>query len=442
MKVLVVDDEAAIRETLRGILEDEGFSVSLARDALEAKKLIESQRPEIVLLDLFLPGISGMELLQELSEKGLTSETVIIVISGHGTIQNAVKAVKLGAFDFIEKPLGYDRLMAVLEKAKKEVRLLRQKALLKAQAFEQLIGESRAVRELKEKIKTLAKTDSTVLIYGESGSGKELVARSIHQLSQRRDFPFVPVNCAAIPENLIEAELFGYEKGAFTGAELRKEGKFELADGGTLFLDEIGDMPLQLQSKLLRAIETKEIERVGAVRSFKVDVRILSATNKELEKEVEKGNFRQDLFFRINVIPLRVPPLRERESDVLLLAEHFLEKFSQDYKRPKPRLSDSAQKALLSYNWPGNVRELKNLMERVVILCQKDLIDAEDLSLGFSKNFYQLPLKEAREAFERDYIQKTLKRFGGDVKAAAEFLKIDISSLYRKISKYGIGNGI
>ncbi|WP_457568712.1 sigma-54-dependent transcriptional regulator [Desulfurobacterium sp.] len=448
MKILIVDDEAGIRESLSDILKDEGYSVSTAESGSKGIEKIYSELPDIVILDLFLPGIPGMEILKKLSKEKMTEKTVIIVISGHGNIQTAVEAIKMGAFDFIEKPINFDRLLSVIEKAKKQISLIKETTILKERlSSETIIGNSPAIKKLKEQIEAVAPVDSTVIIYGESGTGKELVARSIHNLSNRADAPFVPINCAAIPDNLIEAELFGYEKGAFTGANARKKGKFEIADGGTIFLDEIGDMPLMAQSKLLRVLEEKAVERIGSVEKIKVNVRVVSATNKNLEKAIEEGKFREDLYYRLNVIPIRVPPLRERGEDVLLLADHFLTKFSADYKREKPSLSEDAKEILLKYSWPGNVRELKNLMERLVILVRKEKIEPDDLPDNmlnrqkFSVNrFTFLPLKEAKEKFEKEYIVSILKETGGDMKKAASRMQIDLSNLYRKINKYGISS--
>ncbi|SNR77561.1 sigma-54-dependent transcriptional regulator [Desulfurobacterium atlanticum] len=448
MKILIIDDEAGIRESLSGILEDEGYSISTAESGNEGLEKIETENPDIIILDLFLPGIPGMEILKQLLRKKITEKAVVIVISGHGNIQTAVEAIKNGAFDFIEKPINFEKLLSVLEKAKKQLSLLKETVILKEKLFsETIIGNSPVMEKLKREIEAVAPVDSTVIIYGESGTGKELVARTIHQLSKRSSAPFVPINCAAIPDNLIEAELFGYEKGAFTGANARKKGKFEIADGGTIFLDEIGDMPLMAQSKLLRVLEDKVIEKIGSVERINVDVRVISATNKNLEKAIEDGSFREDLYYRLNVIPIHVPPLRERGNDILLLADYFLSKFSADYKREKIKLSESVKEIFLTYHWPGNIRELKNLIERLVILAKKEIIEPEDLPENmfakkrFSINrFLSMPLKEAKEKFEKEYIIATLKETKGDMKLAAAKMQIDLSNLYRKMNKYGIGN--
>jgi two-component system nitrogen regulation response regulator NtrX len=364
MRILIIDDEKSVRESLEDILKDEGYPVISASTGREGiLKAVETQ-PDVILLDLFLPGMSGIEVLKKLSEEKITELSTIIVISGHGTIETAVKAIKLGAFDFIEKPINLERLLSTIEKAKRQLQLIKTRNIL-FESRESLIGESPAMKNLKETIEIVSKVDSTVLIIGESGTGKELVARSIHRLSKRADKPFVDINCAAIPDNLIESELFGYEKGAFTGATKGKKGKFEIADEGTLFLDEIGDMPMLAQSKLLRVLEERKISRIGSVDNIPVDVRVIAATNKNLEEEVKRGNFREDLFYRINVVPIYVPPLRERGEDIIILAEHFLSAFSKDYKREKPELSDDVKEIMLGYSWPGNVRELKNLMERL-----------------------------------------------------------------------------
>ena len=445
MRILVIDDERGVRKSLEDILRDEGYSVKSAETGRDGIQKVLDFQPDIVLLDLFLPGMPGLEVLKRLSEEGLMENTVVIVISGHGTIESAVKAIKLGAFDFIEKPINLNSLLGTVERAKKQLNLIRTRnALLETVSREKLIGESPAMLNLKRTIERVSRVDSTVLIVGESGTGKELVARMIHDMSRRANKPFVDINCAAIPDNLIESELFGYEKGAFTGALKGKKGKFEAADGGTLFLDEIGDMPLLAQSKLLRVLEERKISRLGSLENVPVDVRVIAATNKNLEKEVERGSFREDLFYRINVIPVNVPPLRERGDDVLLLSEYFLERFSSDYKCEKPRISDAVKEILLSYSWPGNVRELKNLMERLTILHPGKTVKPSDLPEnmrgGSDGNLTHLQLKKAKEEFEKSYIKAVLERFNGDVRKASKFMGIDVSSLYRKMNRYGIGS--
>jgi len=446
MRILIIDDEKSVRESLEDILKDEGYPVISASTGREGiLKAVETQ-PDVILLDLFLPGMSGIEVLKKLSEEKITELSTIIVISGHGTIETAVKAIKLGAFDFIEKPINLERLLSTIEKAKRQLQLIKTRNIL-FESRESLIGESPAMKNLKETIEIVSKVDSTVLIIGESGTGKELVARSIHRLSKRADKPFVDINCAAIPDNLIESELFGYEKGAFTGATKGKKGKFEIADEGTLFLDEIGDMPMLAQSKLLRVLEERKISRIGSVDNIPVDVRVIAATNKNLEEEVKRGNFREDLFYRINVVPIHVPPLRERGEDIIILAEHFLSAFSKDYKREKPELSDDVKEIMLGYSWPGNVRELKNLMERLTILTHGKTIKPSDLPKNMFegnsslKKFTNMQLKQAKEEFEKNYIKEIIEKFNGDLKKAAKFMGIDISNLYRKLNKYGINSG-
>jgi len=446
MRILIIDDEKSVRESLEDILKDEGYPVISASTGREGiLKAVETQ-PDVILLDLFLPGMSGIEVLKKLSEEKITELSTIIVISGHGTIETAVKAIKLGAFDFIEKPINLERLLSTIEKAKRQLQLIKTRNIL-FESRESLIGESPAMKNLKETIEIVSKVDSTVLIIGESGTGKELVARSIHRLSKRADKPFVDINCAAIPDNLIESELFGYEKGAFTGATKGKKGKFEIADEGTLFLDEIGDMPMLAQSKLLRVLEERKISRIGSVDNIPVDVRVIAATNKNLEEEVKRGNFREDLFYRINVVPIYVPPLRERGEDIIILAEHFLSAFSKDYKREKPELSDDVKEIMLGYSWPGNVRELKNLMERLTILTHGKTIKPSDLPKNMFegnsslKKFTNMQLKQAKEEFEKNYIKEIIEKFDGDLKKAAKFMGIDISNLYRKLNKYGINSG-
>ncbi len=439
--VLVIDDEEGIRESLKGILEDEGYEVFLAGSGEEGLRIFEEQDPDLVMLDIWLPGIDGMEVLRVMRDT--KPDIPVVMISGHGTIEIAVKATKIGAYDFLEKPLSLDRVLITLKRAiefknlERERRELRENISLKWR----LIGESEIIKRLRSEIESIAMTNSVVLITGESGSGKELVARMIHEVSPRKRGPFVEVNCAAIPGELIESELFGHEKGSFTGAIERKKGKFELADGGTLFLDEIGDMSLTAQAKVLRVIETKEFQRVGGSKNIKVDTRIISATNKDLYEEVKKGNFREDLYYRINVVPVNVPPLRDRKDDIPLLVEHFTGLISGEYGIKKKRFDSGALRLLMEYHWPGNVRELKNTVERLMIMVRDDVIKEVDVrKVLTARTDYTsyTTLKEAREAFEKDFILKKLEENNWNISKTAENIGIDRTNFYRKLKYYNI----
>src|SRR3989338_2018085 len=377
--VLVVDDEKDIRDALSAVLDDEGYTVASAGSSEEAMKKLEAGPAEIVLLDIWLPGMDGIEALKEMKKRH--PEIPVIMISGHASIETAVKATKLGAYDFIEKPLSLDKVIITVEHALEHRRLMEENSALRQKALSKfgIIGVSGSMEALKKDIERVAPTNGWVLITGENGTGKELVARNIHLHSNRSAMPFVEVNCAAIPEELIESELFGHEKGAFTGALARRRGKFELADGGTLFLDEIGDMSLKTQAKVLRALEEQAFERVGGKDTLKVDVRVLAASNRDLEAAIREGRFRDDLYYRLNVIPIEVPPLRARKDDIPQLVDHFIAHFcSENGKRPKT-VSGEALGYFLAYDWPGNVRELRNMVERLVIMAPGDVIGADDL---------------------------------------------------------------
>src|SRR5213594_3149410 len=377
--ILIVDDEPAIQAALRGVLEDEGYRVTAVGSGADALRLVTDEPPDLTFLDIWMERMDGLETLAEI--KRLRPETIVVMISGHGTIETAVKATKLGAYDFIEKPLSLEKTLLTVTRALEHARLARENAALRESLAEHtaIIGESEAVRRLREQIATAAPTTGRVLIRGENGSGKELVARAVHARSARREQPFVEVNCAAIPDELIESELFGHEKGAFTGALARRRGKFELADGGTLFLDEIGDMSLKTQAKVLRALEEQAFERVGGKETLRVDVRVLAASNQNLPDLIAQGRFREDLFYRLSVIPVEVPPLRQRAEDIPLLVEHFVTLFSgENAKRPKT-ISVEALAYFLSYEWPGNVRELRNMVERLVIMTPGDVIGPDAL---------------------------------------------------------------
>jgi two-component system nitrogen regulation response regulator NtrX len=445
-RVLVVDDEPGIRRSLSGILEDEGYAV----DAVESGEACLAGLPGagygLVLLDIWLPGMDGMEVLTRIQEIPFAERPVVVMISGHGSIEAAVKATKLGAFDFLEKPLSLQKVTVVVKNGLDHFSLALENSRLKADAGSRwrIIGESVPMKALRQQLTLMAGSNGRVLIYGESGTGKELVAHALHALSPRAAEPFVEVNCAAIPEDLIESELFGHNKGAFAGAAETKIGKFQKADSGTLFLDEVGDMSLRTQSKVLRVLEEQRIEPVGAAESMQVDVRVVAATNKNLEEEIARGNFREDLFYRLNVIPFFVPPLRDRREDVAELAQHFLREFTTAYGRKPKELTPEAFEVLSEYHWPGNVRELKNLIERIVILNPQIRVDARHIPLNARRSAERTlerfgSLQEVREAAEREYILKKLEETHGNVSRTAELLGLERSNLYRKMKTLGIG---
>ncbi len=441
--ILIVDDEEGIRESLSGIFEDEGHHVVAVSSGEEALRIVKEQPLDLVLLDVWLPKIDGIETLQQI--KALKKELPVIIISGHGTIEIAVKATRMGAYDFLEKPLSLDRVLISANRAMERGALERENKVLRENLTSKwrLIGESPPARMLMEQIEMAAKGNSRVFITGESGSGKELVARLLHRESSRANRNFIEVNCAAIPQELIESELFGHEKGSFTGAFEKKKGKFELADGGTLFLDEVGDMSLPTQAKVLRVIETQEFQRVGGNATIKVDVRIIAATNKDLEAEVGRGNFRNDLYFRLNVIPIAVPPLRERKEDIPLIVDHFLYSLASEYGQQPKKLTSEAIRELQEYSWPGNIRELRNLLERLVIMTPSAMIDAKDIQLAIGTHevpsyFTYKTLKEAREAFEKDFISKKLEENKWNISKTAEILDIERSNLHKKLKVYNI----
>ncbi len=440
--VLVVDDEEGILETLSGILEDEGYEVITASSGEQALTLVKELSPEVILLDVWMPqGIDGLETLKGIKE--ITQEPVVIMISGYANIDMAVQATKLGAHDFLEKPLSLEKILILIRRALERQQLEKENKELKTTLSrrQEIIGKSPQIITLKEDISKAAVSRSRVFIFGESGTGKELVARALHEASDRNNKNFVEVNCAAIPHELIESELFGHEKGSFTGAFERKKGKFELADGGTLFLDEIGDMSLATQAKVLRIIETQEFQRVGGSKNIKVDVRIIAATNKDLKEEIKKANFREDLYFRLNVIPIHIPPLRDRKDDITLLVEYFLKNFAQQYGQKPKKVSKATQHALMNYDWPGNVRELRNMIERFVIMNPSEVIDIKYV-LPFKEtkmNYYSYKtIREAREQFEKDFILKKLQENNWNISKTAEDLEIERSNLHRKIKALGI----
>lgn len=446
--ILIVDDEESILQSLDGILTDEGFEVIRAESGLVALEKIEEVMPDLVLLDIWMPDMDGIETLVKLKEAH--PQLQVVMMSGHGTIETAVKATKLGAYDFIEKPLSLEKVLLSINNALDYYRLEEEITLLRERDWDkhQITGESKTIRLLKEQIRIVAPTDAWVLISGENGTGKELVAHTIHQLSKRSRKPMVEVNCAAIPEELIESELFGHEKGAFTGAGAMKKGKFDLAHEGTLFLDEIGDMSLKAQSKTLRILQEQKFERVGGARTIHVDVRVIAATNKDLEAEIEKGTFRDDLYFRLNVIPIQVPPLRERGEDIPSLVDEFLKEISLNTNLALKEFSEDALEALKKYHWPGNVRELKNLVERLVIMTPEKRIQAKDIPQPFNsetttKDEFDMGLmvgtyKEAKSNFEKVFIARKLMEFNGNISQTAEAIGVERSNLHKKIKTYGL----
>lgn len=447
-QILIVDDEKSIRESITGILQDEGFQTRLAKDGQEGIDAVREEKPDLILLDIWMPGMDGIDTLKEL--RSVHSDLQIIMMSGHATIETAVTATKLGAYDFIEKPLSLEKLLVCIHNALKVNQLVEENKSLKAKISRDynIIGSSPVIQELKQQISIAAPTSGWVLITGENGTGKELVARSIHKLSKRSDKPFIEVNCAAIPEDLIESELFGHEKGSFTGATSKRKGKFDLAHEGTLFLDEIGDMSLKTQAKVLRILQEHKFERIGGHKTIEVDVRVIAATNKNLEDEIKAGNFRQDLFYRLNVLPFQVPALRERTQDIAILAKHFIKSYCEKESTESKDITDNALEIMSNYQWPGNVRELKNLLERLVIMTPGQLINEETLPAeirniqnkepqtlaGVTTNNY----KEAKDMFESEFIRSKLAENDWNVTKTAESISIERSNLHRKIKSYGI----
>ena len=439
--VFIVDDEEGIRESLSGIFEDEGYAVLTAGTAEKAFDMLKEQTPDLMFLDVWLPGIDGIQALTKIRESN--PELPIVMISGHGNIELAVNATRIGAYDFLEKPLSLERVLLVASRALERRTLELENKALKQDLTEKwrLIGNSPKMKQLSEQIDMAAKSNGRVLILGESGAGKELVAHTLHGSSTRTSKPFIEMNCAAIPQELIESELFGHEKGSFTGAFERKKGKFELADEGTLFLDEVGDMSLSTQAKVLRVIETQEFQRVGGSKNIKVDVRIISATNKDLAEEVKKGTFREDLFYRLNVIPIPLPPLRERKEDIPELVDYFLGYFAAEYGQKPKKITPDGLKMLEVYDWPGNIRELRNVIERLVIMIPSNTVTPKNIILGEaarSDYFTFNTLKEARESFEKDFIIKKLEENNWNISKTAEILDIERSNLHRKIKAYDI----
>ncbi|HEY0759690.1 MAG TPA: sigma-54 dependent transcriptional regulator [Acidisarcina sp.] len=444
--LLIVDDESEIRASLEEILREEGYIVTATATAAEALELLRDALYDVVLLDIWLPDRDGLDVLADINALEVDRKPEVIIISGHGTIETAVRATKLGAFDFLEKPLSLDRTLMLVKHAVDARQLRSDNQELKRQlsTYAPITGQSVSAKALRQQIKLMAPTNGRVLIFGESGSGKELIARAIHAESLRRDRVFVELNCAAIPEDFIESEIFGYRHSAVPGGPAEKRGTLERADGGTLFLDEVGDMSLKTQAKMLRALDEQSFTPVGATRAVHVDVRVVAATNKNLEEETAKGNFREDLFYRLNVIPFFVPPLRERKEDIPLLAQEFLRALGREYGRPRVEISEDAIAMLKQYHWPGNVRELKNLVERLLIMNPAVLrIERKHLPMLVPRESTRgggdfSTLQQAREAYERDYILKKIDDCRGNVSRAAEALGLERSHLYRKMKALGI----
>ncbi len=444
-RILIVDDEEQMRDLLTKVLEKNGYQVAVSGDGAQALALLEREPADLVVTDVRMPGLSGMEALRAIKE--LNPEIVVIIMTAFGSIDQAVQAVKEGAYDYINKPFKIDEMLLTIKKALEERRLRHEVTALRHELraryhFENLIGKSRAMQEVFSLIEQVAASRSTVMVYGRSGTGKELVAKAVHYHSLRSSKAFVAVNCAAIPSELLESELFGHEKGAFTGAIATKVGKFELATGGSLFLDEVGSMRLDLQAKILRALQEREIERVGGTRTIKIDVRVIAATNRDLKKAVEEGTFREDLYYRLNVVPITLPDLKDRQEDIPLLANHFVQKFARESNTSIHEISKEAMGILLSYPWPGNVRELENVVERAVTLGRGPAILPSDLpphlAGGAGPVERALAKESSLEDLERVYIQEILQRTRWHQIRAAAILGIDRRTLYRKIRRYGI----
>ncbi len=444
-RIIIVDDEEPQRQQLAGFLKKQGFSVTTAESGMEAMNLCQNKSFEIALIDLKMPGMDGIELLQKLKESN--PEIQVIMMTAYGSVESAVAAMRLGAYHYINKPINLEELKLNINKALESYHLLMENKYLKEELEEkykdvQIIGNSKVVKEVLSTASRVAKTKSTVLIRGESGTGKELVARAIHALSDRGDKRFVPVSCAALPETLFESELFGHERGAFTGAIKRREGRFELADGGTLFLDEVGDIPLETQVKLLRVIEFQEFKRLGGKETLKVDVRIISATNQDLEKKIREKSFREDLYYRLNVISIFIPPLKERKEDILLLVDHFIKKANQKCGRSIKGITPEVKDIILNYDWPGNIRELENVIERGVVLSRTEVIDKTDLpyhGLVSDKSFRYIPSASlSLKDMEKDHILRVLKEADWNLNKSAEILGIHRNTLRLKMKEYGI----
>lgn len=454
--VLVVDDERRVRESVRAILEDEGYSVLEAGDGETALNLVAEDRPDAVLLDVWMPGIDGIETLKGIKQQD--PDLPVVIMSGHGNIETAVNATKLGAYDFLEKPLSLDRLNLVLRNALSQRELVEENRALRDsyRTAGSLVGHSESMKEILGQVRIVAPTHASVLITGENGTGKELLAREVHALSRRSKGPFVAVNCAAIPDNLIESELFGYERGAFTGATSRKKGRFDLAHRGTLLLDEIGDMSLATQAKILRVLEDQVFQRVGGNRDIEVDVRVIAATNKDLALEIEEGRFREDLFFRLNVFPFHIPPIRERKEDIPPLLATFVQEFGNSYSKPDLVFSAEAVQVMTAYPWPGNIRELRNVVERMIILASGQVVDVDLVPESIRKGKPAAPsgemegssksegmdYRKAKETFEREFLLKSLERNHWNVSRTSVEVGLERSNLHRKIKQLGLINPV
>jgi DNA-binding NtrC family response regulator len=448
--IFIIDDEKEICESIKMILEYEGYKVNYSISANEGLNSLAENQVSCLLLDIQMPEMSGFEVLKKIKES--TPSLSVIIISAHGSVENAIKATRLGAFDFIEKPIDRDKLLISVRNAVEKANLINENIAIKKslEGEGEILGKSKAINNILTLIEKVAPLDTRVLITGENGTGKELVAKAIHKLSHRKDKPFIEVNCAAIPNELIESELFGHEKGSFTGAMSQRIGKFELANKGTIFLDEVGDMSLQAQAKVLRAIEDGKIERVGGGKKIEVDVRIISATNKELKEEIEKEKFREDLFHRLNVIPINIPPLRERKEDIPILVESFANNITTKHKKPPVKFLEDTIKLLQEAEWSGNVRELKNIIERIIIIVDKREITRKDIEFLFSPGKATLDdiidnsnsFQEFKEKAERAFILKQLNENNWNISKTAELLDIQRSHLYNKMKKYGIEKGI
>ena len=437
-RILIVDDEFSVRDSLYNWFREDGYQVETAEDANEALKKLQEKSFDVALLDIKLPGIDGIELQKRINK--ISGDTTIIIITAYASVNTAVQALKEGAFDYVTKPFDPDELSHLIKNAFNQRKLKEENIQLKEQlqelaGFDEIIGESSAIQKVFELIDVVAKTDSTVMIRGESGTGKELVARAIHSRSNRRFFPIITVNCGAVAEGIMESELFGHEKGAFTGAHYRRKGKFEMADGGTIFFDEIGNISMKMQMELLRVIETKQITRLGGNDTIDVDFRIVCAVNQNLEEEVEKGTFREDLYYRLNVFTIKLPPLRERRPDIPLLVKHFIEKYSNLMNKNITGIEPEAMDTLVKYRWPGNVRELENAIERAVVVGKHENITLGDLSFQFD-SFDDKPVGESLADVEKVHIQEILKSTEWNISRAADILKIDRVTLYNKIKKY------
>ncbi|MBN1828222.1 MAG: sigma-54-dependent Fis family transcriptional regulator [Deltaproteobacteria bacterium] len=445
--IMIIDDEESIRQSLSGVLSDEGYDVMTAGSGEEGLSLLEEEAPDLVLLDIWLPGIDGIETLTAI--KSQYPNIQVVMISGHGTVESAVKATKLGAFDFIEKPLSLEKVILTIANALEVMRLEEENRFLrtKFKHEHEITGNSKAIAELREMISIIAPTNAWILIMGENGTGKEVVARSIHRQSRRANRSFVEVNCAAIPEELIESELFGHEKGAFTGATAKKRGKFDLANQGTLFLDEVADMSLKAQAKILRILQEKKFERVGGTKYIETDVRVLAATNKDLEEEMGKGLFRQDLYYRLNVIPLVVPPLRERKEDIAVLTEKFVKEYSLKEGDQEKEIAPDAIDLLMEHDWPGNVRELKNIIERLLIMTTGNIIIAADIPPLMKGNPVRREAQTiasgesyriAKKQFEKEFLVEKLAENDWNISKTADAIGLERTNLHRKIKSYNI----